>query len=128
MEMRERSDTAVSIPTYEPTYELTDNISRKKIVIIGDSKSGKTSIVRRYTEDSIPIEYTPTYFENSKKRINTQKGKVDLNIFDAGGDPKFDNIRPMNYAGADVFIIGKGNCPFKSGEMFTLIAMPIHPF
>lgn len=104
LEMHERSDTILSVPTYEPTYELTE-ISRRKIVIIGDPKTGKTSIVRRFTEGSIPTEYTPTYFENSKKRVALKKEKIELNIFDAGGDKKFDNIRPLNYTGADLFII-----------------------
>ena len=98
--MHERSE-----PIYEPTYDLTERISRRKIVILGDPKTGKTSIVRRFTEGSVPTEYTPTYFENSKKRVTLKKEKIDLNIFDAGGDEKFDNIRPLNYTGSDVFII-----------------------
>ena len=103
MKMLERNSTALSL--YEPTYELHENISRKKIIIVGDPKTGKTSIVRRFTEESIPSEYSPTYFENSKRRISVNNEKIDLNIFDAGGGHNFDHIRPLNYAGADLCIV-----------------------
>lgn len=105
--MLKRSSTALSLeePIYEPTYELNEKIHRKKVIIVGDATTGKTSIVRRFTEGSMPSEYTQTYFENSKKRIIVKNEKIDLNFFDTGGGHEFDNIRPLNYAGADLCII-----------------------
>ena len=75
VKMLEINSSALSL--YEPTYELDENISRKKIIIVGDPKTGKTSIVRRFTEESIPSEYSPTYFENSKRRISVNNEKIE---------------------------------------------------
>eukprot|EP00092_Neocalanus_flemingeri_P007968 GFUD01008596.1.p1 GENE.GFUD01008596.1~~GFUD01008596.1.p1 ORF type:complete len:1107 (-),score=154.31 GFUD01008596.1:37-3357(-) len=94
-----------TVSLYEPTYDLNEKICRKKIIIVGDATTGKTSIIRRFTEGSMPSEYTQTFFENSKKRINVNDEKIDLNIFDTGGGHDFDNIRPFNYTGADLCII-----------------------
>ena len=100
-----KASVASSVNIYQPTYDIDETIHRKKICIIGDTRTGKTSIIRRFIDGSFPAEHSPTYFENSKKRKTVVNEKIDLGIFDAGGGSNLKSIRPLNYASVDLFVI-----------------------
>lgn len=72
-----------------------------KIVIIGDSGVGKTSLTMRYTDQTFQYEYIKTIGTNFfMKTIPLQGEKVDLVLWDLAGDEAFGLLRPIFYQGA----------------------------
>ena len=77
-----------------------------KVVLIGDSSVGKTSIFQRMKGDDFVMDQTSTvggscsYFE-----VKTEKGSVNLNMWDTAGQERFRTIVPMYFRKAAVVII-----------------------
>ena len=77
-----------------------------KVVLIGDSAVGKTSIFSRMKGDDFVTDQTSTvggscsYFE-----VKTEKGSVNLNMWDTAGQERFRTIVPMYFRKAAVVII-----------------------
>lgn len=54
-----------------------------KIIIIGNSKTGKTSYSNKWSENSFSENYQPTYFgENKTKEIEIDKKPYTISLFD----------------------------------------------
>ncbi|KAH0794045.1 ras-related protein Rab-5C [Histomonas meleagridis] len=77
-----------------------------KVIIVGDSAVGKTSIVMRYHRD--------TYFDDHQatvgasfitKSIETKNGKININIWDTAGQEKYRSLVPMYSRNASAAII-----------------------
>ena len=47
-----------------------------KVVILGDTKAGKTSLVRKFTENKFTEEYFPTFAVDFKTKVLTVNGKT----------------------------------------------------
>ncbi|KAJ3277038.1 GTP-binding protein Rho1 [Terramyces sp. JEL0728] len=78
---------------------------RKKIVVVGDGASGKTSLLMAFTKGTFPITYIPTVFENSVVDINIQGQQMELNLFDTAGQEDYDRLRRLSYSGTDLTLI-----------------------
>lgn len=77
-----------------------------KISIIGDSASGKTSILLRYLQDLYNEEYTPTVSASIFNKQVTEKGNIiKLTFFDLSGNEKFDSTRGLYYKNIQAFMI-----------------------
>lgn len=92
-----------------------------KIVLIGDSKVGKTSLLSRSHELYATFSdgcsflkkpfvhsevYSPTVFETYVTNVDTESlGNYQANIWDTGGCGVFDSVRPLAYIDSDVFMI-----------------------
>ena len=64
-----------------------------KILIIGDSAVGKTSMLLKYVDNFFPETHMATIgVEYKNKVINTPKYKVNLNIWDTAGQERFKSI------------------------------------
>ena len=74
-------------------------------LLVGDSKVGKTCMVRSYTQNEFPNEYKPTLLDNYKASVDTTFCKVDLEITDISGTHELDSIRKAMIMGADVVMI-----------------------
>ncbi|MHA2503022.1 MAG: Rab family GTPase [Candidatus Kariarchaeaceae archaeon] len=73
-----------------------------KIVVIGDSAVGKTSLRRRYMGEGFRGSYTATLgSEFSVKKIR----ETTITLFDLAGDPASKFLRSGYYAGTDGFIV-----------------------
>lgn len=84
---------------------LSDIVSFK-CVLLGDSGSGKTSIVTRYIFDRFDTANVPTIGAAfNRKCIDTGKGKVQLEIWDTAGQERFNSITPMYYKNADIVFV-----------------------
>ena len=75
-----------------------------KVCLLGNSGSGKSSIIERlinndFTEDS----QSTTCSNYSKKVINTQSGEIQLNIWDTGGQEKYRSLGKLFYK--DAYIV-----------------------
>ncbi|MFQ6123008.1 MAG: Rab family GTPase [Candidatus Heimdallarchaeota archaeon] len=72
-----------------------------KIVVIGDSGVGKTSLTMRYADQTFQYEYIKTIGTNFfMKTIPLLEEKVDLVLWDLAGDEAFGLLRPTFYQGA----------------------------
>lgn len=74
-----------------------------KICIVGTSRVGKTSIITRYIDDTFHSDTKITIGTNlfiTRVKLTDNDADITLQIWDIGGNQKFDNIRPVFYSGA----------------------------
>lgn len=72
-----------------------------KLLIVGDSGVGKTSLLMRYCEDQFHTDYLSTIGVDFKvKKIKVSEANVTLNIWDTAGQERFRNITKTFYKGA----------------------------
>ena len=77
-----------------------------KIVNVGSSGVGKTSLIRRYTDNRFEETYIETLgVEFAVKRIQLQEYNVELKLFDTAGEERFGPLRPYYYRGAHGVIV-----------------------
>ncbi|CAD8198885.1 unnamed protein product [Paramecium pentaurelia] len=76
-----------------------------KVVVIGDSSVGKTSILLTYTQDRFPIDYIPTVFENYSNVICVDNTQVQLSLWDTAGQESYERLRLLSYQSASAFVI-----------------------
>lgn len=77
-----------------------------KIVLAGDKKVGKTSMVKRTTENTFSPDYAPTIGCNfAVKQLETGKNNVRLHFWDLGGSASFEQMRRELYIDADLAIL-----------------------
>ena len=72
----------------------TDYNYRFKVILLGDSKVGKSSLVRRLVDESFNTRYEETaFYDTVTKRVMTKDGDVVLlHIFDTAGLDRFDSL------------------------------------
>lgn len=84
----------------------TEAYSIFKVVLVGESGVGKTSIANRFCEDNFSDETSPTIGSACiKKKFETSKGQVLLNIWDTAGQERFQSLIPMYIKGSSACII-----------------------
>lgn len=71
----------------------------------GDESSGKTALLITYTTGQYPEDYVPTVFDNYCTTMFVDNKQVTLGLWDTAGQEDYDRLRPLSYAGADVFVI-----------------------
>jgi small GTP-binding protein len=77
-----------------------------KVVIIGDSAVGKTSIIRCFDEQTFNPRDTPTVGASFiSKKVVVQGGSVILNIWDTAGQERYRSLIPTYAHGAQAAIL-----------------------
>jgi Ras-related protein Rab-1A len=78
-----------------------------KVIIIGDSGVGKSSILTMFCEKTIPDDYYNTTIgvDLFTKFININNKKIKLQIWDTAGQERFRSITRSYYRGANGIII-----------------------
>ena len=72
-----------------------------KILILGDSGVGKTSMLLKYVDNFFPQTHIATIGVEFKTKIITKgKYKITLNIWDTAGQERFKSITRGLYQGA----------------------------
>ena len=72
-----------------------------KIITLGDPGVGKTSIIRRYSDDEFEENYCSTIGIDVKtKLLEIDEQKIRLQIWDTAGQDKFRTISKTYYRGA----------------------------
>lgn len=84
----------------------TQNVIRRKLVIIGDGACGKTSLLSVFTLGYFPTHYVPTVFENYVTDCRVDGKSVQLALWDTAGQEDYERLRPLAYAKAHVILIG----------------------
>ncbi|MCI4369410.1 MAG: GTP-binding protein [Thermoplasmata archaeon] len=78
---------------------------KKKVVLIGDSSVGKTSLVRRYVFDQFDDSYISTVGSKVSRKelsVETPNGPVDLSLllWDLIGEPGYEAFHAWSFAGS----------------------------
>jgi small GTP-binding protein len=84
---------------------MKNEVTRKKLVIVGDGACGKTSLLTTFSRGFFPTEYVPTIFENSVVTVKVDDTLIELELWDTAGQEDFDRLRPFSYANTDVVLI-----------------------
>ena len=75
-----------------------------KITLVGDSRTGKTSISLRAFDNNFTESYVPTYGVVFKTK-NDDSRKVKLQLWDASGQERFRQIVISRYKDSDIMVI-----------------------
>eukprot|EP00826_Nyctotherus_ovalis_P053761 TRINITY_DN7014_c0_g6_i3.p3 TRINITY_DN7014_c0_g6~~TRINITY_DN7014_c0_g6_i3.p3 ORF type:complete len:181 (+),score=58.90 TRINITY_DN7014_c0_g6_i3:977-1519(+) len=79
---------------------------RLRILVVGDSGVGKTSIANRLSSKTFDSKYTPTIgsdFYNGSVMVKGEE--VKLNIFDMSGQAEFAEVRSEFYKEAQALVV-----------------------
>ncbi|TAQ83892.1 hypothetical protein B7494_g7789 [Chlorociboria aeruginascens] len=71
--------------------------SHRKLVLLGDGASGKTSLLNVFTRGYFPTVYEPTVFENYVHDIFVDNVHIELSLWDTAGQEEFDRLRALSY-------------------------------
>ncbi len=72
-----------------------------KIVLVGPSGVGKTSLMNRFVEDEFYLTHNVTIgADYSKTRIKIEDSSISINIWDLGGLDRFNVVRNGHYVDA----------------------------
>ncbi|MFX0083309.1 MAG: Rab family GTPase [Candidatus Hodarchaeota archaeon] len=83
-----------------------------KITVIGDGAVGKTSLIKKYTQDSFQNEYIATLGTQFSKYEEIIDGeKVELYLWDIAGQDSFEALRKRFYTGSSGVIIVFSHAP-----------------
>jgi small GTP-binding protein len=81
-------------------------VCEAKVVFLGDSAVGKTSIITAYSQGECPDEHAPTVGANfSLQRIKIDNEEVKLKIWDTAGQERFRALTPMYYRDSQVAVL-----------------------
>ena len=98
------SDSNVS-RTYSESTENDCDI-KLKIMVLGDSMVGKTSIINRYVNGGFGERYLCTIGIDFKEKIITKNNReVKLQIWDTAGQERYKNVTKSYFQASNGFII-----------------------
>ena len=110
---------------------VDDTISAKfdlliKIVVVGDSGVGKTSLLERYITNEFEGTHKPTIGVDSRYKLITKNGKrIKVHFFDTAGQERFYSLTSQTFNGSHgavlVFDITKRNSFQKLSYWFDKI-------
>ncbi|SCZ98072.1 BZ3500_MvSof-1268-A1-R1_Chr3-3g06555 [Microbotryum saponariae] len=79
--------------------------TKRKLVVVGDGATGKTSLLSVFSMGEFPQHYEPTIFDNFVAEIRLDGKAVQLALWDTAGQESFERLRPLSYASAHVILI-----------------------
>lgn len=94
-----------------------------KIILVGDSGSGKTSILGRFTEDVFTESFLATIGVDFKiKTLVLNDGKVmKLQVWDTSGQERFRSITQSYYRGAHAAVVVYDITSIESFRALSLV-------
>ena len=85
---------------------LDDFDIKLKIMVLGESMVGKTSLIKRYTDDKFGGRYLCTVgIDYQKKKIEKNGKKILLQIWDTAGQERFRNVTKNYFHTSQGFIL-----------------------
>ena len=77
-----------------------------KIIVIGESRVGKTSLIKRYTKDQFGGVYLTTVgIDFQDKIIEIEDKKVKLQVWDTAGQERFRNVAKNYFQSTQGFLL-----------------------
>mmetsp|Transcript_34613 Transcript_34613/g.97610 ORF Transcript_34613/g.97610 Transcript_34613/m.97610 type:complete len:216 (+) Transcript_34613:360-1007(+) len=81
-------------------------VPKVKIMTLGDSAVGKTSLVVRYTDSTFePDRLSTIGIDFRRKRVNVEGHDIDLQMWDTAGQERFHTITQAYYRGVDAVLL-----------------------
>jgi len=92
---------------YRPENTIhTQTVVEAKIVLLGDSGVGKSSIAQRYCNDAFSDNYDVTIGgAYMQQKVNVDGTIVKMHIWDTGGSDRFRSLVSMYYRDAIAAVI-----------------------
>eukprot|EP00092_Neocalanus_flemingeri_P077175 GFUD01095799.1.p1 GENE.GFUD01095799.1~~GFUD01095799.1.p1 ORF type:complete len:200 (+),score=58.04 GFUD01095799.1:41-601(+) len=76
---------------------------RRKVVVVGDSETGKTSLLHRVSNHNGELpKFPPTIMSNQLIKVNLGEESLSFMVFDTAGQEEYDRLRPLSYPNTDV--------------------------
>ena len=89
----------------ENDNEIEKNNLEYKIITLGDSSVGKTSIINRFINDTFDEELPPTLgIKHTFKTLEINNTKVKLSVIDTNGQEKYRSLSVSYFRHADVVL------------------------
>jgi Ras-related C3 botulinum toxin substrate 1 len=88
-----------------PAFNMTTEKPLLKLMFIGDTAVGKTSMLISYTTNSFPGDHVPTVFDNYTATTIYKEHAIRMGLWDTSGSSDYDKMRPLSYPGTDCFIL-----------------------
>jgi len=77
-----------------------------RVVVVGDQRCGKTSLISRFINNKVSPTYSPTGFDKFPCTVQVNPHlRVSYTVWDTSGSTNFDSVRPLSYSEADIFLI-----------------------
>ncbi|CDZ98666.1 gtp-binding protein rho3 [Phaffia rhodozyma] len=76
----------------------TSSPIHRKLVVLGDGATGKTSMLTVRSRGYFPTGYEPTVFENYVCEVRVEGKLMELSLWDTAGQEEFDRLRSLSYA------------------------------
>jgi small GTP-binding protein len=97
-----------------------EHLEEIKLILLGESGVGKTSIIQRYLYDQFDPETSPSITMNfAEKVINVENKKVKLNIWDTIGQEKYRSLSKLFLNETNIVILVYSKTDPKSFEELT---------
>ena len=94
--------------------------SQLKVIVLGDSGVGKTSLLNRFVKQEYSQHYRATIGADFlSKEIVIGEKHVSLQLWDTAGQERFQSLGMAFYRGADVCILVYDITNLKSFESIT---------
>lgn len=81
------------------------NRANMTLVAVGDTNSGKTSMILQYTTHSFPETHIPTVLDNYLAEIQVNGRDIKIELCDTGGAQRHEKLRGLSYIKAKVFFL-----------------------
>lgn len=97
-----------SLENLPDTERSNEGSSSFKILVIGNSKCGKTSIIRRYASDSFTEDYNITLGADYTKKVvdwGKEKQQIRLQLWDIAGQDRFALLTRPYFRNASAAVI-----------------------
>ncbi|MEM2906471.1 MAG: Rab family GTPase [Candidatus Odinarchaeota archaeon] len=93
-----------------------------KIILVGDGRVGKTSLLLRFTENKFRAEYKKTLGTDfAVKNVKVNGEEVKLQIWDLGGQELFRDLRKAFYPGAKAALIVYESVPAWHADIVSAL-------
>lgn len=99
---REDSNARALSPSKE---EAEVGKQRHKIVVMGPSRAGKTSLISQFLYGQFPERYKRTVEEMYNGEFDVGGVRLTLDILDTAGENEFPAMRALSISSADAFIL-----------------------
>jgi len=88
--------------TFQRVQKDREKVLAFKVLVVGDVSTGKTSIIKRYTNNEFMTEYKTTIgVDFTVKEISVdERTKVKLQLWDIAGQERFANMTRVYYTNA----------------------------
>lgn len=87
-------------------YDITKTMPVLKVILLGDSNTGKTSLMNRFVHNRFDIGAFHTIgVEFVTKTVNVDSETYTVQIWDTAGQERFRSLRTPFYRGADCCVL-----------------------